>query len=226
MLKNPETFYWCCVIFGVLTQSLSWKLICELLINYPFETLSEKANWQSTTWFFVASIHKHVFATRAGPFCSGEMNIKRFSGFWMFKRFYVLRGEFILLWVWCESCWLPWIDLQCAKGKPLCLFSTMNRLVGLGARCAMFIPFMFWQKQLARFFNSAFLFEIKIVSCHQLVHQDVLRLLIRLFERNFPELDTLVQLELKETVLDRMVSRNACSVPVLLLACLICFFFD
>nr|CAB3266936.1 negative elongation factor C/D [Phallusia mammillata] len=56
----------------------------------------------------------------------------------------------------------------------------------------------------------------EIVSCHQLIHQDALRLLIRLFEQPFPELDTLVQLELKKTVLDRMVHlmSRGCVLPV------------
>ncbi|XP_070575562.1 negative elongation factor D-like [Ptychodera flava] len=51
----------------------------------------------------------------------------------------------------------------------------------------------------------------EISNCHPLYHASVLQLLIGLFEKVYPELDVLVQLELKKTLLDRMVhllSRN------------------
>ncbi|XP_077982594.1 negative elongation factor D-like [Glandiceps talaboti] len=51
----------------------------------------------------------------------------------------------------------------------------------------------------------------EISSCHPLYHASVLQLLIDLFEKVYPDLDVLVQLELKKTLLDRMVhllSRN------------------
>ncbi|CAK8695731.1 negative elongation factor D-like [Clavelina lepadiformis] len=57
----------------------------------------------------------------------------------------------------------------------------------------------------------------EIGTCHLLLHQDVLKLLINLFEETFSELDTLVQLELKKTVLDRMVHlmSRGCVLPVI-----------
>uniref|UniRef100_H2ZKV4 Negative elongation factor C/D n=1 Tax=Ciona savignyi TaxID=51511 RepID=H2ZKV4_CIOSA len=57
----------------------------------------------------------------------------------------------------------------------------------------------------------------EIVSCHVLLHQEVLKLLINLFELAFSDLDTLVQLELKKTVLDRMVHlmSRGCVMPVI-----------
>ncbi|XP_045193962.1 negative elongation factor D-like [Mercenaria mercenaria] len=56
----------------------------------------------------------------------------------------------------------------------------------------------------------------EIVTNHLLLHQKALDLLIRLFESNFDELDVLVQLELKKTVLDRMVHVFSCGcvIPV------------
>ncbi|KAK3086810.1 hypothetical protein FSP39_023845 [Pinctada imbricata] len=45
----------------------------------------------------------------------------------------------------------------------------------------------------------------EIVTNHQLLHQQALDLLVRLFESSFEELDVLVRLELKKTLLDRMV---------------------
>ncbi|XP_060603778.1 negative elongation factor D-like [Ruditapes philippinarum] len=56
----------------------------------------------------------------------------------------------------------------------------------------------------------------EIVTNHILLHQKALDLLIRLFESNFDELDVLVQLELKKTVLDRMVHvfSHGCVIPV------------
>nr|XP_002129224.1 negative elongation factor C/D [Ciona intestinalis] len=57
----------------------------------------------------------------------------------------------------------------------------------------------------------------EIVSCHVLLHQDVLKLLINLFELAFSNLDTLIQLEMKKTVLDRMVHlmSRGCVLPVI-----------
>lgn len=56
----------------------------------------------------------------------------------------------------------------------------------------------------------------EICSNHTLLHQNVLDLLIRLFESSFDELDVLVRLELKKTVLDRMVHLlgRGCVLPV------------
>ncbi|KAJ8316708.1 hypothetical protein KUTeg_005738 [Tegillarca granosa] len=45
----------------------------------------------------------------------------------------------------------------------------------------------------------------EIVTNHVLLHQKALDLLVRIFESSFEELDVLVQLELKKTVLDRIV---------------------
>ncbi|XP_048254735.1 negative elongation factor D-like [Haliotis cracherodii] len=45
----------------------------------------------------------------------------------------------------------------------------------------------------------------EIVTNHVLLHQKALDLLVRVFESSFEELDVLVRLELKKTVLDRMV---------------------
>ncbi|XP_052060193.1 negative elongation factor D-like [Mytilus californianus] len=45
----------------------------------------------------------------------------------------------------------------------------------------------------------------EIVTNHVLLHQKALDLLVRLFESTFEELDVLVRLELKKTLLDRMV---------------------
>ncbi|KAL4235100.1 hypothetical protein ACF0H5_006738 [Mactra antiquata] len=50
----------------------------------------------------------------------------------------------------------------------------------------------------------------EIVTNHLLLHQKALDLLIRLFENSFDELDVLVRLELKKTVLDRMVHVFSC----------------
>lgn len=57
----------------------------------------------------------------------------------------------------------------------------------------------------------------EIVSCHPLLHSEVLKLLVGLFENKFPDLDTLLQLELKKTVLDRMVHlmSRGCVLPVI-----------
>lgn len=50
----------------------------------------------------------------------------------------------------------------------------------------------------------------EIVTNHLLLHQKALDLLIRLFESSFDELDVLVRLDLKKTVLDRMVHLFSC----------------
>ncbi|XP_064640756.1 negative elongation factor D-like [Lineus longissimus] len=57
----------------------------------------------------------------------------------------------------------------------------------------------------------------EIVTGHTLLHQKVLLLLIRLFEHPHEELDVLVQLELKKTLLDRMVHllSRGCVLPVI-----------
>lgn len=57
----------------------------------------------------------------------------------------------------------------------------------------------------------------EIVSCHPLLHSEVLKLLVGLFENKFPDLDTLLQLEMKKTVLDRMVHlmSRGCVLPVI-----------
>lgn len=56
----------------------------------------------------------------------------------------------------------------------------------------------------------------EVVSCHTLLHRDALKILINLFEQTFSELDTLIQLELKKVVLDRMVHlmSKGCVLPV------------
>lgn len=56
----------------------------------------------------------------------------------------------------------------------------------------------------------------EIVTNHLLLHQKALDLLVRLFESSFEELDVLVRLELKKTVLDRMVHLFSCGcvIPV------------
>lgn len=45
----------------------------------------------------------------------------------------------------------------------------------------------------------------EISTCHQLLHPQVLQLLIKLFETEHSQLDVMEQLELKKTLLDRMV---------------------
>ncbi|XP_052815381.1 negative elongation factor D-like isoform X1 [Mya arenaria] len=50
----------------------------------------------------------------------------------------------------------------------------------------------------------------EIVTNHLLLHQKALDLLVRLFESSFDELDVMVRLELKKTVLDRMVHLFSC----------------
>ncbi|KAK0145525.1 Negative elongation factor D [Merluccius polli] len=45
----------------------------------------------------------------------------------------------------------------------------------------------------------------EICTCHQLLHPQVLQLLIKLFETEHSQLDVMEQLELKKTLLDRMV---------------------
>ncbi|KAL6076758.1 hypothetical protein STEG23_017639 [Scotinomys teguina] len=45
----------------------------------------------------------------------------------------------------------------------------------------------------------------KISTCHQLLHPQVLQLLVKLFETEHSQLDVMEQLELKKTLLDRMV---------------------
>ncbi|XP_017779024.1 PREDICTED: negative elongation factor D [Nicrophorus vespilloides] len=56
----------------------------------------------------------------------------------------------------------------------------------------------------------------EVVSCHTLLHTQVLDLLIRLFESKQDELEILVQLEMRKMVLDRMVNLlcSGCVVPV------------
>lgn len=56
----------------------------------------------------------------------------------------------------------------------------------------------------------------QISSNHHLLHAKVLDLLVRLFEASYEELDVLVRLELKKTILDRMVHllSRGCVVPV------------
>jgi len=57
----------------------------------------------------------------------------------------------------------------------------------------------------------------EIAECHPLLHQRILQLLVRLFEKPLPELEILVQLELKKTLLDRMVHllSKGCVIPVM-----------
>jgi len=57
----------------------------------------------------------------------------------------------------------------------------------------------------------------EIAECHPLLHQRILQLLVRLFEKPYPELEILVQLELKKTLLDRMVHllSKGCVIPVM-----------
>ena len=45
----------------------------------------------------------------------------------------------------------------------------------------------------------------EVATCHPLLHSDVMKLLTRLLENSFPSMDTLVVLNLKKSVLDRMV---------------------
>lgn len=45
----------------------------------------------------------------------------------------------------------------------------------------------------------------EICSCHPLQHENVFDLLKDLFERNYPDLDTLMELEFKKTLVDRMI---------------------
>nr|XP_054748245.1 negative elongation factor D-like [Lytechinus pictus] len=45
----------------------------------------------------------------------------------------------------------------------------------------------------------------EVVNCHQLLHSKVLEVLIRQFAAPYPELDVMIQMELKKTILDRMV---------------------
>ncbi|XP_024861613.1 negative elongation factor C/D isoform X2 [Kryptolebias marmoratus] len=45
----------------------------------------------------------------------------------------------------------------------------------------------------------------EICTCHQLLHPQVLQLLVKLFETEHSQLDVMEQLELKKTLLDRMV---------------------
>ena len=45
----------------------------------------------------------------------------------------------------------------------------------------------------------------EVTTCHPLLHIDVMKLLTRLLENPFPSMDTLVVLNLKKSVLDRMV---------------------
>ncbi|XP_064599061.1 negative elongation factor D-like [Liolophura sinensis] len=56
----------------------------------------------------------------------------------------------------------------------------------------------------------------EIVTCHMLLHGKSLDLLVRLFESAYEELDVLVRLELKKTLLDRMVHlfSRGCVIPV------------
>ncbi|XP_050295137.1 negative elongation factor D [Anthonomus grandis grandis] len=56
----------------------------------------------------------------------------------------------------------------------------------------------------------------EVVTCHALLHFQVLELLIRLFESKQDELEILVQLEMRKMVLDRMVNLlcSGCVVPV------------
>nr|KAF6278770.1 negative elongation factor complex member C/D [Pipistrellus kuhlii] len=46
---------------------------------------------------------------------------------------------------------------------------------------------------------------LQISTCHQLLHPQVLQLLVKLFETEHSQLDVMEQLELKKTLLDRMV---------------------
>uniref|UniRef100_A0A3B1IZ36 Negative elongation factor complex member C/D n=1 Tax=Astyanax mexicanus TaxID=7994 RepID=A0A3B1IZ36_ASTMX len=52
--------------------------------------------------------------------------------------------------------------------------------------------------------KSCFFFP-QISTCHQLLHPQVLQLLVKLFETEHSQLDVMEQLELKKTLLDRMV---------------------
>ncbi|XP_058790616.1 negative elongation factor D isoform X1 [Phymastichus coffea] len=56
----------------------------------------------------------------------------------------------------------------------------------------------------------------EVVSCHNLLHPKVLKLLIQLFESKQDELEILVQLEMKKMLIDRMVNllSKGCVVPV------------
>lgn len=56
----------------------------------------------------------------------------------------------------------------------------------------------------------------EVVTCHQLLHNKVLELLVLLFESKQDELEILVQLEMRKMVLDRMVNLlcSGCVVPV------------
>jgi len=56
----------------------------------------------------------------------------------------------------------------------------------------------------------------EVIACHTLLHGDALKILINLFDQTFTQLDTLVQMEMKKTVLDRMVHlmTYGCVIPV------------
>ncbi|XP_030636118.1 negative elongation factor C/D isoform X1 [Chanos chanos] len=56
----------------------------------------------------------------------------------------------------------------------------------------------------------------EISTCHQLLHPQVLQLLIKLFETEHSQLDVMEQLELKKTLLDRMIHllSRGCVLPV------------
>ena len=56
--------------------------------------------------------------------------------------------------------------------------------------------------------------KIEVIS---LLSRRILQLLVRLFEKPLPELEILVQLELKKTLLDRMVHllSKGCVIPVM-----------
>eukprot|EP00064_Thunnus_orientalis_P004101 superscaffoldBa00000361_g4112 len=62
-----------------------------------------------------------------------------------------------------------------------------------------FHPF---KQQLRLNMNSS---SSQICTCHQLLHPQVLQLLIKLFETEHSQLDVMEQMELKKTLLDRMV---------------------
>ncbi|XP_065314952.1 negative elongation factor D-like isoform X2 [Gordionus sp. m RMFG-2023] len=57
----------------------------------------------------------------------------------------------------------------------------------------------------------------EIVTCHSALHDRILKLYIQLFQSSFPDLEVLIQLELKKSLLERMVHlfSRGCVIPVL-----------
>ncbi|XP_041096021.1 negative elongation factor D-like isoform X2 [Polyodon spathula] len=103
-------------------------------------------------------------------------------------------------------------NLCCNENKGATELSTLYRCIRFPVVVMGLLKWVDWTVSEPRYFqlqtdhtpvHLALLDEIS--TCHQLLHPQVLQLLIKLFETEHSQLDVMEQMELKKTLLDRMV---------------------